>query len=300
MAKLLDGKAAAKAIRIRLKKQIRQYVADGHPQPHAVFVQVGENPASTQYVALKNLQATRIGCRSSIENLPGSASQQDLLDLLARLNADRGVHSILVQLPLPAYMSEQVIAEAIDPRKDVDCFHPENIGRVVLGLPAPRPATPLGVVNLLKANCIELTGRHAVVLGRSILVGRPLGILLLAENCTVSYCHSRTVDIGAITRQADILVSAVGRAGLVTGKMVQDGVVAVDVGTNFIPVLDGKGEPVLDADGNAQLQLVGDLVFDEVAARASWISPVPGGVGPMTIASVLENTLDLYRRIEGV
>lgn len=300
MAQLLDGKAAAKAIRIRLRKQIRQYVADGHPQPHAVFVQLGENPASTQYVGLKNLQATRIGCKSTIEKLPGDATQQDLLELLARLNADPGVHSILVQLPLPAHMNEQVVAEAIDPRKDVDCFHPENIGRVVLGLPAPRPATPLGVINLLKANAIELSGKHAVVLGRSNLVGKPLGLLLLAENCTVSYCHSRTADIGAITRQADILVSAVGRAGLVNGDMVKDGVVAVDVGTNFVAVLDDAGEQEYDADGQPRMQLVGDLVFDEVAAKASWISPVPGGVGPMTIASVLENTLDLYRRIEGV
>ena len=300
MAQLLDGKAAAKTIRVRLKKQIRQYIADGHAQPHAVFIQVGGNPASSQYVGLKNRQAERIGCRSTIEKLPASASEQQLLVLLARLNADPTVHGILVQLPLPPHMNEQLIAEAISPHKDVDCFHPENIGRVVLGLPAPRPATPLGIVNLLKANAIELSGKHAVVLGRSNLVGKPLGLLLLAENCTVSYCHSRTADIGAITRQADILVSAVGHAGLVTGAMVKAGVVAVDVGTNFIPLLNGAGEAKLDEAGNPCLQLVGDIMFDEVEPKASWISPVPGGVGPMTIASVLENTVALYRMIEGV
>ena len=300
MAKLLDGKAAAKSIRIRLKKQIRLLIADGHAQPHAVFVQVGDDPASTQYVGLKNRQAERIGCRSTIEQLPADTTQQQLLALLAKLNADPGVHSILVQLPLPGHIDEKVIAGSISPLKDVDCFHPENVGRVALGLPAPRPATPQGIINLLDANGIELQGQHAVVLGRSNLVGKPLGLLLLERNCTVTYCHSRTKDLAEVTRSADILISAVGRAGLVSGEMVKHGVVAVDVGTNFVPLADGNGVPIPDENGNAQMQLVGDLVFDEVQKKASWISPVPGGVGPMTIATVLENTVALYRRIEGI
>ena len=300
MAKLLDGKQAAKSIRTALRRQIRLWMADGHPQPHAVFIQVGDNPASSQYVGMKNRQAEKIGCRSTIELLPDDTTQQELLARLAIHNADPGVHSILVQLPLPAHMDEQQVAESISPLKDVDCFHPENVGRVTLGLPAPRPATPQGIINLLDANGIELQGKHAVVLGRSNLVGKPLGLLLLERNCTVTYCHSRTADLGAVTRQADILVAAAGRAGLVTGEMVKQDVVAVDVGTNFVHILDDAGEPEYDADGEPRMMLVGDLVFDEVAEKASWISPVPGGVGPMTIATVLENTVALYRRIEGV
>lgn len=300
MAELLNGKAAAKKTRARLRRQIRRFISDGHPQPHAVFVQVGDNPASTQYVGMKNRMSERIGCRSTIENLHGMTTQQELLALLAKLNADPGVHSILVQLPLPGHMEEQEVAEHISPFKDVDCFHPQNVGRVALGLPAPRPATPSGIISLLDAHGIELEGKHAVVLGRSNLVGKPLGLLLLARHCTVTYCHSRTPDLGAITRQADILIAAAGRAGLVTGEMVKDGVVAVDVGTNFVPVLDDNGEAVLDDSGNVEQRLVGDIVFEEVEPKASWISPVPGGVGPMTIASVLENTVALYRHIEGI
>lgn len=300
MAQLLDGKATAKAVRGRLKKEIRLLTEQvGHP-PQAVFIQVGDDPASTTYVNTKHKMATRIGCLSTIDNQPTSITQDGLLDLIANYNTDPAVHAILTQLPLPGQINESAIVQAIDPRKDVDCFHPENAGRLLIGLPGPKPATPLGILTLLDAYGIDVKGMNITVLGRSNLVGKPLGLMLLKRHGTVTYCHTRTRDLAGECRRADLLIAAAGRAGIVTADMVKRGAIVVDVGTNFMPKLDEAGQPMVDKDGNAQRRLVGDVDFAQVEPVAGWISPVPGGVGPMTIASVLSNAVTLFKLIEGV
>jgi len=300
MAKILDGKATAKQVRIRLKREIKDLILLAEHPPQLVFIQVGENPASTTYVNLKHKMAQRIGCVSTVDHLPAAIPQDELLEAIDRYNRDRHVHGILVQLPLPEHIDEHVIAQAIDPAKDVDCFHPANVGRMMIGLPGPKPATPLGIITLLEEHGIEIKGLNVTVLGRSNLVGKPLGLMLLKRHGTVTYCHTRTRDLAAECRRADLLVAAAGKAGIVTAAMVKPGAVVVDVGTNFVPALDEQGQPLLDEAGQPQFRQVGDVVFDEVEPLAGWISPVPGGVGPMTIASVLANTVTLYKAIEGL
>jgi methylenetetrahydrofolate dehydrogenase (NADP+)/methenyltetrahydrofolate cyclohydrolase len=300
MAKILDGKATAKHVRIRLKREIKDLILLAEHPPQLVFIQVGENPASTTYVNLKHKMAERIGCISTVNRLPATIPQDELLEAIERYNRDRHVHGMLVQLPLPDHIDEHVIAQAIAPAKDVDCFHPVNVGRMMLGLPGPKPATPLGIITLLEEHGIEIKGLSVTVLGRSNLVGKPLGLMLLKRHGTVTYCHTRTRDLASECRRADLLVAAAGKAGIVTGEMVKPGAVVVDVGTNFIPALDEQGQPLLDEDGQPKFRQVGDVVFDEVEPLAGWISPVPGGVGPMTIASVLANTVTLYKAIEGL
>lgn len=299
MAQILDGKVAAKAVRLSLKKQIKELVSGGKPPPGARFIQVGNNPASTTYVNLKQKMALRVGLDSKIERFPADISQSKLLENLEGFNNDPTVHAILVQLPLPPQISEYAIVQAINPAKDVDCFHPENVGRLAIGLSGPAPATPAGVMLLLNHYGIELKGKRATVLGRSNLVGKPMGLMLLAKHATVTYCHSRTADLVAECSRADVLIAAAGRAGIITAKHVKPGAVVVDVGTNFIPAVDEDGQPILNGDGQQKLKLVGDVDFAAVEPIAGYISPVPGGVGPMTIASVLANTLTLYRLIEG-
>lgn len=300
MAQILDGKATAKAVRKRLAAEVVALAGRAARPPRAVFIQVGDNPASTSYVNMKNKYAGSIGCLSTIERLPEATSQAELLACVARFNTDPSVHSILVQLPLPGHVNEQAVIQALDPRKDVDCFHPENVGRLVAGLPGPKPATPAGILMLLDAYGIDVTGMNATVVGRSNLVGKPLGLMLLARHATVTYCHTRTRDLVAECRRADLIVAASGRAGLISGEMVKPGAIIVDVGTNYIPKLDETGRPVFDDQGGTIQQLVGDVAFVEVEPQAEWITPVPGGVGPMTIASVLANTVGLYRRLEGL
>jgi len=298
MAELLDGKATAKAIRTELKREIKALRERAARPPQSVFIQVGEDPASTLYVDMKHKLAGRMGVESRIERYPAELSQAELLSRIAALNADPGVHGILVQVPLPAQIDEQAVVLALDPRKDVDCFHPENVGRMMIGLPGPRPATPQGVLLLLGAYGVALKGANVTMLGRSNLVGRPLGIMLLHRHATVTYCHTRTRDLAAECRRADVLIAAAGKARLVTGAMVKPGAVVVDVGTNHEPLLDEAGQPVLDDEGQPKQKLVGDVVFDEVEPLASYISPVPGGVGPMTIASVLSNVVTCYKAQE--
>jgi methylenetetrahydrofolate dehydrogenase (NADP+) / methenyltetrahydrofolate cyclohydrolase len=300
MAQILDGKATAKAVRKRLAREVAELSAQAARPPHAVFIQVGEEPASTSYVSMKHKYAGSIGCLSTVDRLPATATQAELLAKVARYNADPAIHSILVQLPLPAHIDEQAVILALDPRKDVDCFHPENVGRLATGLPGPKPATPAGVLMLLDAYGIDVQGLNAVIAGRSNLVGKPLGLMLLARHATVTYCHTRTRDLAAECRRAGLIVAASGVAGLIRGDMVQDGAIIVDVGTNYIPVLDSAGQPQRAEQGAPVERLVGDVVFEEAEPRASWITPVPGGVGPMTIASVLANTVWLYRRLEGL
>ncbi|MBN2081368.1 bifunctional 5,10-methylenetetrahydrofolate dehydrogenase/5,10-methenyltetrahydrofolate cyclohydrolase [bacterium] len=300
MAQLLDGKATAKSVRGELKREIKRLVTLVERPPQSVFIQVGENPASTTYVNLKHKMAERIGCVSTIARMADSITQDELLECIQRYNEDRNVHGILVQLPLPEHIDESVIVQAISPRKDVDCFHPENVGRMIIGLPGPKPATPLGIVTLLDAYGIDVKGLNVTVVGRSNLVGKPLGIMLLLRHGTVTYCHTRTRDLAAECKRADLLIAAAGRAGIVTPEMIKPGAVVVDVGTNFIPAVDENGQPVLDENGQPKQQQVGDVEFNAAEQITAWISPVPGGVGPMTIASVLSNTVTLYKLIEGV
>jgi methylenetetrahydrofolate dehydrogenase (NADP+)/methenyltetrahydrofolate cyclohydrolase len=297
VAKLLDGKLCAKAVRVRIRTELAALEGRALRPPHAVFIQVGDNPASTTYVNAKSAAALKVGIRSTIGRLPSEISQTELLAGIAAHNADEQVHSILVQLPLPPHIDTRAVIEAIDPRKDVDCFHPINVGRMTVGLPGPKPATPQGILMLLEHYGIQVSGKRAVVLGRSNLVGKPLALLLLERNATVTMAHSRSANLGEICREAEILVSAVGKAGLVTADMVSPGAVVVDVGTNHVPQLGSDGS-LLEEQGEPLLQLVGDVDFPAVEPIAGWISPVPGGVGPMTIASVLWNTLTLYKALE--
>jgi methylenetetrahydrofolate dehydrogenase (NADP+) / methenyltetrahydrofolate cyclohydrolase len=300
MAQILDGKATAKAVRKQLALEVAELGQHAQRPPHAVFIQVGDDPASASYVNMKHKHAGSIGCLSTIERLPASTTQTELLARIKLFNADPTVHAILVQMPVPAQIDEQAVIEAIDPRKDVDCFHPENVGRLVIGLPGPKPATPAGIMTLLDAYGIDVKGLNTTIVGRSNLVGKPLGLMMLARHATVTYCHTRTRDLADECRRADLIVAASGRADLIRAGMVKHGAIIVDVGTNYQPLLDQTGQPVLDEAGVPAQRLVGDVAFDEVEPRASWITPVPGGVGPMTIASVLANTVWLYRHLEGL
>jgi methylenetetrahydrofolate dehydrogenase (NADP+)/methenyltetrahydrofolate cyclohydrolase len=278
-AQLIDGKAIAAEVRAELTALVAARPAGLRP-PGLAVVQVGEDPASTVYVRNKKQACEGTGMRSFGFDLPESTSQEELLALITRLNADDAVDGILIQLPLPDHLDKDALLRAVDPDKDVDGLHPLNLGLLLMGQSVFPSCTPAGVMELLGRSGLPIAGRHAVVVGRSNIVGKPMAALLLAADATVTICHSRTPDLGAITRQADILVAAVGRAGLVTAEMVKPGAVVIDVGTNRGP--DGK--------------LLGDVQFSGVAAVAGWITPVPGGVGPMTIAMLLKNTWRSYER----
>jgi methylenetetrahydrofolate dehydrogenase (NADP+)/methenyltetrahydrofolate cyclohydrolase len=273
-AGVIDGAAIARALRDGIAGRVAALARRG-VRPGLGVVQVGEDPASKVYVRNKIRACAEVGLRSEHITLPEDATESLLLERVRFLNSDAQVHGILVQLPLPRGFSVERVIEVIAPAKDVDGFHPCNLGLLVAGRPGFVPCTPLGVMKLLDHGDIVIDGRHAVVIGRSNIVGKPMALLLLQRNATVTICNSRTPDLGAVTRQADILVAAAGRPGLVTGGMVKRGAVVIDVGINRLP--DGR--------------LVGDVDFPSVLEVASRISPVPGGVGPMTIAMLLENTL---------
>jgi methylenetetrahydrofolate dehydrogenase (NADP+)/methenyltetrahydrofolate cyclohydrolase len=281
-ASLLDGKAIAADLRQRLADEVRDFVAATGVTPKLATVLVGDDPASAVYVRNKNEACAKAGMLSLHEHLAVSTPQEELLALIGQLNADRSVHGILVQLPLPGHIDETVVLDAVDPLKDVDCFHPENVGRLSQGRPRFLPCTPHGVQILLRRTGVPIDGAHAVVIGRSEIVGKPLAMMLLQKggggNATVTVCHSRTRNLAEITRTADILIAAIGRPEFVTAEMVRPGAVVIDVGIN-----------------RAGGKLVGDVKFDEVAAKASHITPVPGGVGPMTIAMLLHNALAAAR-----
>ena len=274
LATRLSGPPAAEAL---LAQTAGRAAALATP-PHLVIVRVGEDPASVSYVRGKAKKAGEVGLRSTVNALPEDTSQADLLALIARLNTDPDVHGILVQLPLPAHITEGAVLEAIDPDKDVDGFHPVNVGRLWTGQPALSPCTPAGIMALLTHYAIGLAGKRVVIVGRSTLVGRPMAALMLGADATVTLAHSRTRDLGSVTLGADVLVVAVGRAHLITPEMVRPGAVVVDVGINR----------VLDEAGRARL--TGD-VHPDVADVAGALTPVPGGVGPMTVAQLMANTV---------
>ncbi|MFW6024470.1 MAG: bifunctional methylenetetrahydrofolate dehydrogenase/methenyltetrahydrofolate cyclohydrolase FolD [Dichotomicrobium sp.] len=289
-ARIIDGKQIAQQVRGQVAAEVETLKRDHGITPGLTVVLVGENPASQVYVRNKSRQTEAAGMVSTMHRLPGDTSQEELLKLVADLNADPAVHGILVQLPLPEQIDETRVLESISPAKDVDGFHPENVGRVATGAGGIAPCTPLGCVILAKTVQPDLTGAEAVIIGRSNIVGKPLAQLLLKENCTVTVAHSRTRDLPAVARRADLLLAAVGRTEMVRGDWIKPGATVIDVGINRL-------DPRL---GEEKGRLVGDVAFDEARAVAGAITPVPGGVGPMTIACLLANTVNAARAIIGL
>lgn len=281
--RILDGKATAAAIRKELALKVDQRKKQGLKIPHLAAVLVGNDGASETYVRYKVKDCEEIGFGSTLIRKPDTVSEEELLDVVYELNADPDIDGFIVQLPLPAHIDPQKVIMGIDPNKDVDGFHPENIGRMTLEIPCFLPATPMGVIELLKRNAIEIEGKHCVIIGRSKIVGSPLSILLSRNstngNATVTLCHSRTKNLSTLTSQADILISALGKPGFVSPDMVKRGAVVIDVGTTRVD----------DESRKSGYRLMGDVQFDEVAEKASAITPVPGGVGPMTRVALLLN-----------
>jgi methylenetetrahydrofolate dehydrogenase (NADP+)/methenyltetrahydrofolate cyclohydrolase len=274
-AKIIDGKAIAQRVTDEVRADVAAFVAAGHRAPGLAVVLIGENAASQIYVRNKRKTTEAVGMRSFAYDLPATASEAEILALIDRLNADAQVNAILVQLPLPKQINPEGIIERIDPKKDVDGFHPYNVGRLVLKMPTLRPCTPYGCMRLLWETGEDLVGKHAIVIGQSNIVGRPMALELLMARCTVTVCHSATRDLPGLVRQADIVVAAVGKPKFVPGEWIKPGAIVLDVGITRTP--DGI--------------LCGDVEFASASEKASWITPVPGGVGPMTIATLLANTL---------
>ena len=270
---IIDGKVVSAAVEAETAQRVAALRERG-VTPGLAVVLVGDDPASQSYVAMKERDCARLGIRSFDSKLPADISQERLCDIIDGYNADPHVHGILVQQPFPRHLDVEEVVARISPRKDVDGFHPENLGRLMRGLPGHRACTPWGVMRMLDHYGIELEGKRAVVVGRSLLVGKPMGMMLLERNCTVTYCHSRTADLPAVCREADILVAAIGRPKMIGPAYVREGAVVIDVGIN-----------------RTDAGMVGDVDFDAVAARCSAITPVPGGVGPMTRAILMSNTV---------
>lgn len=283
MAKLIDGKAVSSAVKAEVAEEVRVLQEKGI-RPGLAVVLVGDDPASRIYVNNKRKACEATGIYSEEYLLPETISQQELLDLISRLNEKGEIHGILVQSPLPNGLNEAAVVEAISPKKDVDAFHAYNVGKLMQGRSIFQPCTPAGIIELIRSTGTEISGKHCVVIGRSDIVGKPMAMLLLQNNGTVTVCHSKTANLPEITRQADILVSAVGKAGFVTADMVKPGAVVLDVGMNR----------------NSSGKLCGDVEFAEVEPIASWITPVPGGVGPMTIAMLLRNTVTAAKLQNGM
>jgi len=288
MATRIDGKAFAAGLREKVSEAVSTITRDYDLVPGLAVVLVGEDPASEVYVRNKGKQTQEVGMSSYEHKLPDTASQSELLAVIEQLNNDSKVHGILVQLPLPDQIDSQAVINAIDPDKDVDGFHLVNVGRLATGAPGLVPCTPLGCMMLLKDQLGDLSGNNAVVVGRSNIVGKPMGSLLLAQSCTVTIAHSRTRDLAGVCREADILVAAVGRPQMIPGDWIKPGAVVIDVGINRIEGKEGK------------TRLVGDVDFDSASAVAGAITPVPGGVGPMTIACLLRNTVQAACAANGI
>jgi len=283
--RIIDGTALARTVRSELRGRVEVLRSAG-VVPGLAVVLVGDDPASRVYVRSKGRACAEVDLHSEQHDLPASATEAQVLERVRLLNGDPRIHGILVQLPLPAHVSGERVLRAIAPDKDVDGFHPFNVGLLATGHPAFVPCTPAGVMRMLEREGIDPEGRHAVIVGRSNIVGKPMAMLLLQRNATVTLCHSKTRDLAEMTRQADILVAAIGRPRFLTGDMVKPGAVVIDVGINRLP----------DVHGTGQGKLAGDVDFKGVLGRASHITPVPGGVGPMTIAMLLENTVSAAER----
>ena len=283
-ARLIDGKALALQVREGLATASAAVLAKTGMKPGLATILVGDDPASHLYVKSKQKACDAAGIYIDDHKLPASTTQAELLALIEKENADPKIHGILVQLPLPKHIDSKVVLEAVSPDKDADGFHPYNFGRLVEGHPVFEACTPKGVIKMIESTGVSIEGKRAVVLGRSNIVGKPLALMLLQRNATVTICHSKTKDLPAMCREAELLLVAIGKAKFVTADMVRDGAVVIDVGTNRLP--DGK--------------VVGDVDFETVSQKAGWISPVPGGVGPMTIAMLLDNTVESAKRMAGM
>lgn len=283
-ANIIDGKRTAASIRAGLKEEVIRLKEAHGLTPGLTVILVGEDPASQVYVRNKGRASEEVGIRSTQHLLPRTTTQEELLSLINELNEAKDIHGILVQLPLPGSIDSEAVIEAISPAKDVDGFHPYNIGRLTIGRPTLQPCTPYGVIKLIETTGIDVSGKDAVIVGRSNIVGKPMAMMLLQRNATVSICHSRTSDLPAKVRAADIVVAAVGRAEFVKGDWIKEGAVVIDVGINRT----GEGK------------LVGDVEYAAAAQRASYITPVPGGVGPMTIAMLLYNTVEAAKKSAGL
>ena len=281
---LIDGKATAAAVKAEIAKEVEQMVASGQKRPHLAAVLVGHDGGSETYVKNKVIACEQCGFKSSLIRFEDDVTEKDLLDCVAKLNSDPDVDGFIIQLPLPKHIDEQKIIMAIDYRKDVDGFHPINVGRMAIGLPCFISATPLGILTLLRRYNIETRGKKCVVLGRSNIVGKPMAQLMMQKaygDSTVTVCHSHSSSLKQECREADIIIAAIGKPDFVTADMVREGAVVIDVGTTRVP----------DATRKSGFRLNGDVKFDEVAPKCSYITPVPGGVGPMTICSLMNNTL---------
>lgn len=274
-AQIIDGKTIAAELKQKIKAATQMRLATGKRRPGLAVVLIGDNPASQVYVGSKRRSCEEVGFKSESFDLPETTTEQELLDLITQLNEDDEIDGILVQLPLPAHFNTDVIIEHIAPHKDVDGFHPYNIGRLAQRNPLLRPCTPKGVITMMQSVGIDLRGKEAVVVGASNIVGRPMGLELLLAGCTTTVCHRMTKDLESHVRRAEVLVVAVGKPGFIPGNWIREGAVVIDVGINRLE--NGK--------------LTGDVEFDKASQKASWITPVPGGVGPMTVATLLENTL---------
>jgi methylenetetrahydrofolate dehydrogenase (NADP+)/methenyltetrahydrofolate cyclohydrolase len=283
-ARLIDGKALALQVRERLATESAAVLAKTGMRPGLATILVGDDPASHLYVKSKQKACDAAGIYIDDHKLPTNTTQAELLALIEKENADPKIHGILVQLPLPKHIDSKVVLEAVSPDKDADGFHPYNFGRLVGGHPVFEACTPKGVIKMVESTGVSIEGKRAVVLGRSNIVGKPLALMLLQRNATVTFCHSKTKDLPGVCREAELLLVAIGKAKFVTADMVRDGAVVIDVGTNRLP--DGK--------------VVGDVDFEPVSQKAGWISPVPGGVGPMTIAMLLDNTVESAKRMAGM
>jgi methylenetetrahydrofolate dehydrogenase (NADP+)/methenyltetrahydrofolate cyclohydrolase len=283
-ARLIDGKALALQVRERLATESAAVLAKTGMRPGLATILVGDDPASHLYVKSKQKACDAAGIYIDDHKLPTNTTQAELLALIEKENADPKIHGILVQLPLPKHIDSKVVLEAVSPDKDADGFHPYNFGRLVEGHPVFEACTPKGVIKMVESTGVSIEGKRAVVLGRSNIVGKPLALMLLQRNATVTICHSKTKDLPGVCREAELLLVAIGKAMFVTADMVRDGAVVIDVGTNRLP--NGK--------------VVGDVDFEPVSQKAAWISPVPGGVGPMTIAMLLDNTVESAKRMAGM
>lgn len=288
--RILDGKGLSQQIKEEIAIEVADWVAKGNRRPHLAAVLVGQDGASRTYVDHKVKSCAQVGFESTLIERPAEIGQEELLTIVAQLNEDPSIDGFIVQLPLPAHIDDQAVIEAVSPLKDVDGFHPSNMGNLALGLPGFVPATPAGIMTMLDRSGVETEGKHAVVIGRSSIVGTPMSLLLSRSgqpgNCTVTLCHSRTQDLQGHCLRADILVAAVGRPGMVKAEMVKEGAVVIDVGITRVE----------DSTAKRGFRLKGDVDYASVAPKCSWITPVPGGVGPMTIVSLLKNTLLAARR----
>ncbi len=285
MTQILDGKATSDKIKAQIAEQVKDIIAKGGKQPHLAAILVGTDGASQTYVGHKEKACAQVGFKSTLVKLDETTTEQELLNVIAEINADNDIDGLIIQLPLPKHIDETKVINAISPKKDVDGFHPQNVGKMMLGHSTFLPATPYGIMKLLEFYNIETKGKECIVLGRSNIVGRPMANLLSQKgsfaDCTVTMCHSHTKDIKAHTLKADIIIAAIGQPLFLKADMVKDGAVVIDVGITRLP----------DATKKTGYRLVGDVDYDNVAPKCSWITPVPGGVGPMTIVSLLENTI---------